>query len=128
MTEEEINKLIEDIVNILKKKFYETGELCFGDIDEQDSMSRVYWNKDLSIMRYCEYIYEDDIFEGVIDCNNALSKATTIDEAWEAATPFVYDYLDNWIIGAEYYDQFGSDVDKYIKEFHLLRELTACIL
>ena len=117
-----LDDLIESIVTILKDRFYEKGELCLGDIDHQDTMMRIVWIKNLSVLRECEYIFEARVYDDVIDCCNNLDKASNIDEAWEAAKPYIYDYLDNWVIGADYISDYGYDVEKYIKEFHLLQD------
>lgn len=119
---DEIDNLIEDIMDNIQKRFYEKMDICLGDIDEKGYMTRIVWLDDLSVLKTCDYIFEDREYDSVIDVCTHLDKATNVDEAWEAAKPYLYDYLNSWIIDEDYWTMFDDDVDKYVKEFHLLRD------
>ena len=106
----------------MKEKFIKTNDICMGDINEKDSLSRATYLPELNILRTNEYIFERENFDAVIDCNTGLYKANSVEEAWIKALPYVWDYLGFWIVDNDYWNDYGEDIDGYIEEFHLLRD------
>lgn len=119
---DEIGNLVDNITEILKEHFYEKGDLCLGNINqEQDYMTRITWFKPLNIVKSCDYIFEEN-YDDIVDVCTNFNKAETIDEAWDYAESIIYDYLNNWIIDMDYWNDFGEDTQKYIDEFKMLQD------